>query len=272
MKLLSLTKLLLHRLLPAGIISAILFVAIFMACSKEHTPDVKIYAIKYGESLFPEKYMYRNSSTGKETQFTWLCYYVEYLNRRILIDTGFVNPSYIKMFNIRNYTRPSDILRNNGIDPESITDIIITHGHFDHADGISDYGSARIVISATALGAINKGNYGNSISKKFMGNTGIISFQDTYNFEKHLTIKEIGGHAEGSSVVYLEYGEHRYCFTGDEVYSAKSIIDKIPNGTVTNINNNIKFISEYNPDFIPLTFHNPDFYGRAEKFIRIYPD
>lgn len=272
MKLTSLTKFILRRLLPAGIIPAILFVSIFMACGKERAPDIKIYAIKYGESLFPEKYMYRNSSTGKETQFTWLCYYVEYPGSRILIDTGFVNPSYIKMFNIKNYTGPSDILRDNGIEPGSITDIIITHGHFDHADGISDYDSARVVISSSALDSIINGNYGKTIRKKFMEHTNIITYNGAYSFKKNFTIKEIGGHAAGSSVIYLEYGRHRYCFTGDEVYSEKNIIYKIPNGTVTNIENNIKFISEYNPDFIPLTFHNPDFFGITEKFIIINPD
>ncbi len=262
------TILLRHLMTGGGLVSSLLLIILLTGCGMS-TPEIKIFAVKYGESLFPEKYMYRNSSSGKDSQFTWLCYYVEYGRRKILIDTGFINPSYIKMFHIRNYTRPADILRQNGIQPESITDIIITHGHFDHAGGITDFPSARIIISSTELEEIKKGRYGSEIREDFLKRGVITEFSDSFKLDGIFTIKKIGGHSPGSSVVYFESGKNRYCFTGDEVYSEKSLVEKIPNGSTTDIENNTKFITGYDANYIPLTFHNPELSGKSEQFIGI---
>lgn len=252
-----------------GIVLFMSLVTLFAGCGM-NKPEIKIYAVKYGESHFPEKFMYHNGTPGKNSQFTWLCYYVESGGRKILIDTGFINQSFIKMFHITNYKRPADILKNNDIQPESVTDIILTHGHFDHAGGISDYPSARIIISSTEVEDIKKGKYGNSIRQDFLNHAAVTEFSDIYVLDDIITIKRIGGHTPGSSVVYLSSGDNHFCFTGDEVYSVKSIDEKIANGSVTNPANNIQFIYEYNRTFNPLTFHNPEFYGLNKDFIHIY--
>lgn len=251
-----------------GLASSIALLILLTGCAMK-TPDLRIYAVKYGESFFPEKYMYLNGVAGKDSKFTWLCYYVESGSRRILIDTGFTNPSFIKMFHITNYTRPADILKKNGINPDSITDIIITHGHFDHAGGIADYPSAQIIISSAELEEIKKSKYGNAIREEFLKRTGVTEFSQNYNLDGIFTIKKIGGHSAGSSVVYLDSGKNRYCFTGDEVYSVKSLDEKIPNGSVTDLLKNTKFITDYDRKYIPLTFHNPEFYGLNQNFIII---
>ena len=264
----SITILLRHLITGGGLVSSLLLIILLTGCGMR-TPEIKIFALKYGESLFPEKYMYRNSSSGKDSQFTWLCYYVEYGSRKILIDTGFINRSYITTFKIKNYKRPSEILKDNGIQPESITDIIITHGHFDHAGGISDYPSALIIISSAELEEIKKGRYGGTIREDFLKHGLITQFEDSFSIDGIFIIKKIGGHSPGSSVVYLDSGKNRYCFTGDEVYSVKSLDEKIPNGSTINLENNRKFISGYDRNYIPLTFHNPELSGESEQFIRI---
>ena len=47
----------------------------------------------------------------------------------------------------KNFIDPVKILKDNNITPESITDIIITHAHFDHIENIHRFPNARIIIS-----------------------------------------------------------------------------------------------------------------------------
>lgn len=259
----------LRHLIPGGGVIIFLLLAILITGSTMKKNELKIFAIKYGDSLFPEKYMYNKSSSGRYSQFTWLCYYVEYGSRRILIDSGFNDQSFIKLFNIKNYLRPAEILRQNGINAESITDIIITHGHFDHAGGITDYPGARIIISSAELEEIRKNKYGKKIRDAFLERDAVTEFDDSFRLDDFLLIKKIGGHTAGSSVVYLDIKNHHYCFTGDEIYSIRSIDEKIPNGTTVNIANNIQFINQYDRKYIPLTFHNPEFYISTKCFIPV---
>ena len=55
--------------------------------------------------------------------------------KTILVDAGFYRPQQMKRTDVAGYTRPDKALDRLGITPEQVTDVIITHMHWDHADG-----------------------------------------------------------------------------------------------------------------------------------------
>jgi len=64
--------------------------------------------------------------------------------RNILVDAGFIDTSEIGM---KNYVRPDLVLqRIDSMSPSNITDIILTHPHFDHIGGINLFPKADIWI------------------------------------------------------------------------------------------------------------------------------
>lgn len=67
------------------------------------------------------------------------CLYVEGYGRRILIDTGIGDKwdeKYIDMFDIRlPEGGMAGVLEKIGVQPDWISDVILTHLHFDHAGG-----------------------------------------------------------------------------------------------------------------------------------------
>ncbi len=70
---------------------------------------------------------------------TWAmrCLLIEIQDRRILIDTGIGTKQSEKFF---SYYEPNGgpiekALQDQGIEPETITDVILTHLHFDHCGG-----------------------------------------------------------------------------------------------------------------------------------------
>jgi glyoxylase-like metal-dependent hydrolase (beta-lactamase superfamily II) len=67
--------------------------------------------------------------------------------RVVLVDAGFYRDKFIKSWNPQDYQRPSEALAKGlGIAPEKVTDIIITHSHWDHADGADLFPKATIWI------------------------------------------------------------------------------------------------------------------------------
>ncbi|MGD0509102.1 MAG: N-acyl homoserine lactonase family protein, partial [Terriglobales bacterium] len=71
--------------------------------------------------------------------------------RNILVDSGFYHDRFFKDWHVTDFTKPSDTLKRVGLKPEDITDVIITHMHWDHADGMDLFPNARIWIQKDEL-------------------------------------------------------------------------------------------------------------------------
>src|SRR5207253_398864 len=66
--------------------------------------------------------------------------------RTVLVDAGFYRPRHVKDPRVADYTRPDKALGGLGIKPEDVTDVIVTHMHWDHADGADLFPNARVWI------------------------------------------------------------------------------------------------------------------------------
>lgn len=81
---------------------------------------------------------------------TWAmrCLLVETGNRRILIDTGMgdkQNEKFRSHFHPHGDTDLLKSLANKGFSPEDITDVLLTHMHFDHVGGAVRYEEDKLV-------------------------------------------------------------------------------------------------------------------------------
>jgi glyoxylase-like metal-dependent hydrolase (beta-lactamase superfamily II) len=65
--------------------------------------------------------------------------------KNILVDAGFLNDlEQAHEFGIKNYIRPDSTLSKLSLKAEDITDIILSHPHWDHIDGIDLFPNAHI--------------------------------------------------------------------------------------------------------------------------------
>jgi glyoxylase-like metal-dependent hydrolase (beta-lactamase superfamily II) len=65
--------------------------------------------------------------------------------RTALVDAGCYRPPFVEG-RLADYTRPDKALRPLGIAPEQVTDVIVTHMHWDHVDGVDLFPKARVWI------------------------------------------------------------------------------------------------------------------------------
>ncbi|MGQ0640610.1 MAG: N-acyl homoserine lactonase family protein [Gemmatimonadaceae bacterium] len=68
--------------------------------------------------------------------------------RNVLIDAGFHRQRFLERWKPNDYVTPAEALRMAGVAPEAITDVVITHVHWDHADGVDLFPNANVWIQA----------------------------------------------------------------------------------------------------------------------------
>jgi len=65
----------------------------------------------------------------------------------ILVDCGFTSEVSAKAFGIEEPVHPVHLLQECGLQPSQVTDVIVTHGHWDHLNGIHLFPQATVWIS-----------------------------------------------------------------------------------------------------------------------------
>lgn len=234
-------------------------------------PDFKVYAVKYGRSSFQKRFIFYGDTSGESVPFSWLFYCIVYGDKKILVDTGFNDPKMIKLFGIEDFKDPAAILKENGIDAGEITDVIITHSHFDHIGNAGIFTNARFVINRDELAALNASRM-NSVKDFFRNNSKVTVFDESYTLYDVFNIRKAGGHSKGSSAVFFSRSKKDYCITGDEIYLPENAVTMTGNGSVTSRSANMKFIELLNRSGCRLfTLHDNRYYDSPERFIKVLP-
>ena len=73
--------------------------------------------------------------------------------RNVLVDAGFYREKFMTRWKPADYQQPSDAIRATGLRPEDITDVIVSHVHWDHLDGADLFPNARVWIQADGVRA-----------------------------------------------------------------------------------------------------------------------
>jgi glyoxylase-like metal-dependent hydrolase (beta-lactamase superfamily II) len=66
----------------------------------------------------------------------------------ILFDSGFHRARWFKEWVIKDYLSPGEAVRLAGVKPEEVTDVVISHAHWDHMGGIDLFPKATVWIQA----------------------------------------------------------------------------------------------------------------------------
>ena len=126
------------------ILAAFLFPTFSAAIS---TPDYSIYAIRYADSpgdLVSD--MVTGAPKDEKIDTVYAFWLIRGGGRNILFDSGFHRERWFKEWTILNYIRPDEAVKLAGVQPDEITDVVISHAHWDHMGGIDLFPKATIWI------------------------------------------------------------------------------------------------------------------------------
>lgn len=66
--------------------------------------------------------------------------------RRILVDSGFYRQKFVDRWKVRAFRSPAEAVAAAGVAADDVTDVIITHAHWDHAGGAELFPKATVWI------------------------------------------------------------------------------------------------------------------------------
>jgi glyoxylase-like metal-dependent hydrolase (beta-lactamase superfamily II) len=109
-------------------------------------PTWDVYAIRYGAlPAFRVSGLLAGADTSRRLDATLMVWLLKSSDGRIaLLDAGFKREDLIARWKPLDYRKPSDAVAAFGVKPEQVTDIIISHVHWDHFDGADLFPNARI--------------------------------------------------------------------------------------------------------------------------------
>jgi glyoxylase-like metal-dependent hydrolase (beta-lactamase superfamily II) len=110
-------------------------------------PTYTIEAIRYATIQgFPVDGLVAGADPSRKMDIAMIFWLVQGGGHNILVDSGFYRPQLFQGWAVADYRKPTDALRAAGLAPEDVTDIVISHMHWDHADGMDLFPKARIWI------------------------------------------------------------------------------------------------------------------------------
>jgi glyoxylase-like metal-dependent hydrolase (beta-lactamase superfamily II) len=126
-------------------VAAILAIAALQAQSSP--VEYSIYAIRYANSPGdPVNSMVMGAPNGEKLDTVYALWLIRGAGRNIIFDSGFHRERWFKQWKIEDYIRPDKAVALAGVDAEDITDIIISHAHWDHMGGIDLFPKAIVWI------------------------------------------------------------------------------------------------------------------------------
>jgi len=110
-------------------------------------PKYSIQAIRYANSQGDSVADLVMGAPRNETIDTvFVVWLIRGGGRNILFDSGFHREKWFKYFPVTDYLRPDEAVKLAGVKPDEVTDIVISHAHWDHMGGIDLFPKATVWI------------------------------------------------------------------------------------------------------------------------------
>ncbi len=205
---------------------------------KLHVIDTGFFKLDGGAmfGVVPKSLWSRYQQPDENNLCTWAmrCLLIDKDDKRILIDTGMGNKQNEKFFSHyhpHGNTSLLGSLKAKGFSPEDITDVVLTHLHFDHCGGAvskdADGNLYTTFRNATYWSDKEHWNWAinpNAREKASFLKENILPIQEAGQLEfvneytkiiPELTFALANGHTEGMLIPYIQYGEETIVFMAD---------------------------------------------------------
>src|SRR5271170_7981463 len=111
------------------------------------TPEYSIQAIRYASSPdVPVAALVVGGPKDVKVDIAMVVWLIRGGGHTILFDSGFHRETFLKYFPMKDYLRPDEAVKLAGVQPEEVTDIVISHAHWDHMGGIDLFPKANVWI------------------------------------------------------------------------------------------------------------------------------
>lgn len=109
--------------------------------------DYEVFAIRYATlPQFPVAGLVQGAEGDRKLDIAMMVWLIRGGGRNVLVDSGFYRPQFFEKWNVEGFLRPDAAVALAGVTPEDVTDVILTHAHWDHVDGADLFPKAQLWI------------------------------------------------------------------------------------------------------------------------------
>ena len=155
------------RVIRLIIIAGIAALSVFADTACNNRAEYEIYAVSYGHSQYREDVLYENGDPAKNDEIEWMFWIIKGNGLIVMVDTGFDDEAAAQKMKFSYYVQPVERLKQMNLHPSDITDVIITHTHWDHIGGLEHYSDAVLWLQEKEYDYVKqRAGTGNLIQKK----------------------------------------------------------------------------------------------------------
>ncbi|MGB8459307.1 MAG: N-acyl homoserine lactonase family protein [Candidatus Acidiferrum sp.] len=114
--------------------------------AKAATPDYSIQAIRYASAEDDVAGLVMGAPKNEKIEIAMVIWLIRGGGHNILFDSGYHRDTFLKYFPSTDYIRSDEAVKLAGLQPDEITDIVISHAHWDHLGGIDLFPKAKVWI------------------------------------------------------------------------------------------------------------------------------
>lgn len=157
----------------------------------------------------------------------------------VLIDAGFEKAA--QGWRIQDHRSVTELLEILNIVPQDVTDVIVTHGHWDHSDGLAHFSDARIWVSETLYRAA-RGTLKQTL-KKAGDRLRRVSVRGQW-ISDAIRIIPVGLHTPGFQYVEVGRGPCRWIIASDLAPLRRNVTELKPTGQTSNPSKTLGWMRE----------------------------
>jgi len=137
------------RVVLAGLLSFLSAVLLAQAPAPQaQHPVYEVYAIRFGVlPQFRVSGLVEGADRARTLDIPVMVWLLKGSDaRRILVDSGFYRQAFLDQWHPKDFRTPADAVAAAGVKADEITDVVITHAHWDHVDGVDLFPKATVWI------------------------------------------------------------------------------------------------------------------------------
>lgn len=242
-------------------------------------PYIELFALKYGASEFRSSLIFADGDE-QPLPIAWYFWLLRCGDALTLIDTGLSSPDLLRAFGIRHYQPPSILLWSLGIEPSSVSRVVLTHLHADHVDGLQLFSDAEVVVQRRELEAMTRAlalnpalDYAGGYNRRHAleldrrRRRGTLRVTDgDEDLGAGIRVVLAPFHTAGTQSVVAEVGQQTFTLVPDNAYVSANVDANRPVGVAVDTEGNKTYLASLaSSGTVVIPGHDPALLDRFER-------
>jgi glyoxylase-like metal-dependent hydrolase (beta-lactamase superfamily II) len=252
----------------------------------------EVYAVRFATiANFRVASLVAGADPARRMDIAMMIWVLKGIDGRVaVVDSGFHREQYFRQFAVKDYIKPSEAIAPLGLKPDSVTDLIVSHLHWDHAGGIDLFPSARVWIqkdeydyytgdawqSSNTHGGIDPDDVQEIVKRNLAGKVSFVRGDDETTISG-LTFNVGGKHTWASQYVGVQTRTSSVVIASDNIYLYENLDTHKPISqtldAVSNLRAQDRMRSLASDPRLVIPGHDPAVFDRfphvSERIVRI---